>query len=611
MCDTLIHDLRKALLTTSKKIGQELFDSLVKAILETTNCDMCSLWSICNNNTNGGFQSASLIARNLRVGLDYNFCCEEDYVHELSNCFITDVLRETKKTKLPYYSCSKSECPNHKSPRCINALNLQYFIGIPIPNYNNSSKTMAVLKLSYINEPQINQLELWANTIRDFISSALHRYLLLQKQQIIDDLIKNYQKRGQEKNIANIFEPIIDIIRTKYCICDGASFFMWDSYMNRYNLLVTHGLVGVEPKDYSKVYYQSGEGLTGKVAELKKAKIYDNLETEKKNSEHKEKWKEATIDPGKTMMVIPIFRPSNGKDVIGILRLINKSNKQAPRVIDYFNDVDVDLISFASSYIALFIDYLLGEEAQSDFISKLSHEFYTPAHAIHKTAHRLVKNKDNDEFIKRYLDPYLDDIIYYAEFQKWQATTNLYLSKIRRKTPLIKRYNITKCALKEIINRGISIIKPIARNARVSFDNIKIDTLFPSVFLYIDETAFVTIFYNLLTNAIKYNDPNTIFHVSISGYEGEDFISIYITDYGVGILEGDKQKIFQVGYRGENATIYNNNGFGVGLPVIKQITNDFGGEIKVVNLKSPTKFEIKLPKYLYNNNYIKSERWNQ
>lgn len=40
--------------------------------------------------------------------------------------------------------------------------------------------------------------------------------------------------------------------------------------MNRYNLLVTHGLVGVEPKDYSKVYYQSGEGLTGKVAEVKK-----------------------------------------------------------------------------------------------------------------------------------------------------------------------------------------------------------------------------------------------------------------------------------------------------------------------------------------------------
>ena len=66
-----------------------------------------------------------------------------------------------------------------------------------------------------------------------------------------------------------------------------------------------------------------------------------------------------------------------------------------------------------------------------------------------------------------------------------------------------------------------------------------------------------------------------------------------------------------IGQSNNNNNNYNNNGFGVGLPVVKQITNDFGGEIKVINLKSPTKFEIKLPKYLYNNNYIKSEIWNQ
>lgn len=609
MCDTIIHDLRTALLKTSKKTGQDLFDSLVKAILESTGCNMCSLWSICNNNTNGGFQSASLIARYLQKGLSYNFYYEEDYVHDLNDCFIMDVLHETKKSKEPYYLCPLSECLHHKSPGCINSLGLKYFIGIPIPNYDDSSKAMAVLKLSYIVDPHIDQLQLLANIIRDYICSSLHRHLLLQKQQIMDDLIKNYQKNGQKKDIANIFKPIIDIICSKYCICDGASFFMWDSYMNRYNLLVTNGLEGVDPKDYSEVFYQSGEGLTGKVAEIKEAKIYDNLEAEKANVEHKEKWKESTLKPGKTMMVIPLFRPSNGKDVIGILRLINKKNKQNTNIVDYFNDVDVDLISYASNYIALFIDYFLGEEAQSDFISKLSHEFYTPAHAIHKTAHRLSKHKNDEAFIKRNMGPYLDNIIYYAEFQKWQATTNLYLSKIRRKIPLNKRYTITRCALWDIINRSIAIAIPIARNENVLFNNITIDKYFPSTYLYIDETAFVVIFYNLLTNAIKYHDPEITFYVSVSGYVREDSISIYVTDYGLGILEGDKEKIFQVGYRGENATQHNNNGFGVGLPVVKQIINDFGGEIKVINLKSPTKIEIKLPKDLFTNNYTKTERW--
>lgn len=613
MCDTLIHNLRAELLKTSKKTGQSLFDSLVKVILETTDCSMCSLWGINDNNTNEGFQSASLIARNLKNGLNYKFNNEEDYVHSLSECFIIEVLNVTSKTKKPYYLCPKTACLNHKSPGCIDTLGLNFFIGIPIPYYDDNSKAMAMLKLSYTDDPHIEpeQLELLANIIRDFISSSLHRHLLLQKQQIMDDLIQIYKKNGQKKNIADIFKPIIEIMYTKYCICDGASFFIWDSYTNRYNLLATKGLEGVDPKDYSDVFYQSGEGLTGKVAEIKQARIYDNLKEVKKNKEHKEKWRENTTQPGKTMMVIPLFRPSNGKDVIGILRLINKTNRKNNDIVDYFNDVDVDLISYASNYIALFIDYFLGEEAQSDFISKLSHEFYTPAHSIHKTAHRLFTHINDETFKKAYLGPYLNNIIYYAEFQKWQATTNLYLSKIRRKIPLIKRYTITRCPLKEIIKKSLTIVIPIARNEKVSFDNITIDAHFPNSSLYIDETAFVAIFYNLLTNAIKYHDPEITFRTSVSGYETDDFLSIYVTDYGLGILEEDRQKIFQVGYRGENVTQHNNNGFGVGLPVVKQIINDFGGEIKVLNLKDPTKIEIKLPKYLFTNNYIKTERWNK
>ncbi len=609
MCDSLIHNLRSMLLKTSMKTGQQLFDSLVKAILQTTNCDLCSLWSINTNNTNGGFKSASLIARDLRINLSYNFVQEEDYVHELSQCFIMDVLNATEKTKKTYHSCTLSEGIHHKSPGCIDTLKLQYFIGIPIPSYDDSTKAMAVLKLSYTEDPLIEKIELLSEIIRDFVRSSLHRFILLQKQQIMDDLIKNYKRNGQKKNIADIFRPIIDIIRKNYCQCEGASFFMWDSYNNRYNLLATTGIYGIDSKDYSDVFYQSGEGLTGKVAEVKVARIYDNLEAERANSEHKEKWKESTTHTGKTMMVIPLFRPSNGKDIIGILRLINKTNSGCLSVIDYFNDVDVDLISYASNYIALFIDYFLGEEAQNDFISKLSHEFYTPAHSIHKTAHRLFTHKDDDEFVKRYLAPYLEDIIYYAEFQKWQATTNLYLSKIRRKIPLAKRYNISRCMLRDMINRSKDIVVPIARTQNVPFDNIVIESTMPSVSLYIDEIAFVAIFYNLLTNAIKYHNPDVKFHVSISGYEAEKFLFIYVTDYGLGILEEDKQKIFQVGYRGENVTQYNTSGFGVGLPVVKQIINDFGGEIDVINLKSPTKIEIKLPKDLYTINYTKTDKW--
>ena len=52
------------------------------------------------------------------------------------------------------------------------------------------------------------------------------------------------------------------------------------------------------------------------------------------------KYEEDTGPPGKTLMVIPIFRPSNRKEVIGVMRFVNKQNSVNENVVDYFNDTD-------------------------------------------------------------------------------------------------------------------------------------------------------------------------------------------------------------------------------------------------------------------------------
>jgi signal transduction histidine kinase len=83
-----------------------------------------------------------------------------------------------------------------------------------------------------------------------------------------------------------------------------------------------------------------------------------------------------------------------------------------------------------------------------------------------------------------------------------------------------------------------------------------------------------------------------------------------VSDNGLGIMETEVEKIFLFGFRGKNVTQYKATGFGIGLHVIYYIIKDFGGEIKVSNCSSPTTFEIKLPKYLLNDNYTKTEKWN-
>ena len=592
---TILNDIQATLLQPTIKTGIDLIIELIQKIQNITGCSVCSLWSINSNDYNENpFKSTSLIYRQVSNGIYYDFIDKEDFVHDMGRCFINDVVRSITSNKSNYHECDISGCTNHRSKKCIDSLHLCYFIGIPIFDHDNTSEISAILKLSYQIKPKIDCWNEIAVVIGSFLSLLLYRNSLLKKQRLIKLLMDNYRDNCKTgKNIKALFKPIINNILPLFCKCQGVSFFIWDSYQNRFNLLESTGIKGVT--DSQTVFYQLGEGLTGLAGMRKRTLIYNNLEEERENSDHKEKWIEDTLDIGETMMIVPILSPS-GDNAIGLLRLVNKVNFANEKFIDYFNDRDVDLMSFASNYIALSIDYLLRETSQNDFITKLSHEFYTPALSIHKTADQIKRYKDDEEFMKTRFQSYIQDIIYYAEFQQWQATTNLYLSKNRLDLPFDKRYRLTDILLKNIITKSKSIAIPIARKVKVKFDNIVIDDNIPPVYRHVDETAFVTIFYNLLTNAIKYNDPTVQFYVNISAYETDENIVVTIVDYGIGIDTMDANKIFQVGYRGENVTLYNTNGFGVGLPVVKQIIEDFNGTINILNYHSPTKFEIKFPK---------------
>ena len=389
---------------------------------------------------------------------------------------------------------------------------------------------------------------------------------------------------------------------------------MWDSFTNRYNLISTTGIKGISSKsDYQKVSYQSGEGFTGHVVTEKQSIIIDDISVEKDNGGHIGKYPEDVKhqqEQRKTMMLVPIFRPSKRDEIVGILRFVNKKNSANTNVIDYFNDSDEEIISYASKYLALTIDYFLGEEERNDFISKLSHEFSSPANLIYVSAGRLLKYKDDPHFFKRYVTPYLENIRDFSKLQLQQADTNLHVSKIRQNTSRAQKYDPKFHLLTDIITQGKTAVIPHARIEDIRFDNIEIDKNFPNWMLYIDKGAFVTIFYNLLTNAIKYRNPNRNFSVKITGKEFNNWLIINISDYGLGIEMNDIEKIFLMGYRANNVTIYNSDGFGIGLPVVKQIVEDFGGMIYVSSPMTPTIFEIKLPEKLFNSQYTKEIIWN-
>ena len=319
----------------------------------------------------------------------------------------------------------------------------------------------------------------------------------------------------------------------------------------------------------------------------------------KHDSRYLHKYREITPHSGRTLLVAPILSPSNPDKVLGIIRFSNKINKfskmRKKDVLDYFNDADVELIKNASQYLALNIENYLAEEERKDFISKMSHEFKTPANAIRVTAERtLRKFKNNDiSFFRNQFEHYMQSIIGYSDMQIMQVTTNLFMT--RPINSYISKYNVCKSSIISIINESIDIVRPIARDHGATFGNIVIEPNFPNIMLNVDKYAFIMVFYNLFTNAIKYRISEESFHVLISGKYNQKELIVYVEDRGIGVVMGEEEHIFNLGVRGKNARQINAEGYGIGLHVVRQIIEAYGGEIRLSHHQNPTVFEIKLP----------------
>lgn len=599
----MINKLREKLLNTIDSCGENLITETVSAIQSTLGCDMCELWSINRNNTDselGEFISASLIVRCLNVGSTYPTNWRKDYAHPLNNSFIEYVLDFTFKNDKTYYLCDSNDdnYKRHLSYDSLKKMELAYFICIPIKDVGKED-AHAFIKLAYkdkLSKLFIDSVEEMASVINKAIVSAFSRYQIYKKQHILDELINVFSQN--KTSLYNIFYFIINKLFKSFFYYEGASVFFWNSFDNRYNLFATTGLESTK----NECYYKIGEGLTGKVASEKKAKIYDNLDTLDfmHDSNSLCKYRENTPHRGRTLLVVPILSPSNPDKVLGIIRFTNKINKFSKMckkdVLDYFNDADVGLIKYVSHYLALIIDNYLAEEERKDFITKMSHELKTPANAIRVTAERTLRkvNENDISFFRNHFEHYMQSIIEYSDLLIMQVTTNLYITKSKISYHSTK-YNVGKYSIITIIKESINIIRPIARDRGAAFANIEIESDFPDITLNVNKDDFIIIFYNLLTNAIKYRIPKEEFHVLIRAKYSQNGLFIYIEDIGIGVTKGEEDLIFNLGARGKNARRMNAEGYGMGLHVVRLIIESYGGEVKLSHNQDPTVFEIKLP----------------
>ncbi len=86
-----------------------------------------------------------------------------------------------------------------------------------------------------------------------------------------------------------------------------------------------------------------------------------------------------------------------------------------------------------------------------------------------------------------------------------------------------------------------------------------------------------SIFYNLISNALKYRHPERKPVIDVKTVQEEDWIVLTVKDNGLGISEANKEKVFSM-FKRLHAHV---EGSGVGLYIVKRIVTNAGGRIEL------------------------------
>jgi len=120
------------------------------------------------------------------------------------------------------------------------------------------------------------------------------------------------------------------------------------------------------------------------------------------------------------------------------------------------------------------------------------------------------------------------------------------------------------------------------------------------------------VFSNLISNGIKYNKEGGWVKISLS--EADDYISVKISDNGMGIDNEHLSKIFDEFYRVDGRRNAPVKGSGLGLSIVKKMVNAHGGTIDVESeIGKGSVFKVDFPKVFEPENSDKKKRtdkWN-
>lgn len=223
-------------------------------------------------------------------------------------------------------------------------------------------------------------------------------------------------------------------------------------------------------------------------------------------------------------------------------------------------------------------------EMKSRFVSIASHEFRTPLASILLSAENLLaywKKMDEARILAK-LQNIRDQVNHLGSI----VSNVMQVSKIQEGKVKIETMRIDLVILCNQVISDFNDYKSLKRKIHFECDAKQIS-------LQLDGRLMLQVLQNLISNAIKYSQPDPVVTVKLSDHPAE--VVLEVCDNGIGIPPEDQKHLFEPFFRAKNVGIIEGNG--LGLNIVRESVQLHGGQITFVSEPgNGTVFTIRLPK---------------